>query len=178
MAHPSGCLERIPQVLKRSSIRRAFVPLAVFLAVGAAATSIALSQTGGEATGQSATGQSSATSGAEPAPLDMKQFLSQPRVPVMDERGVVRGTIPTDVYIHGGGSADAGNAVVPVLDDAGHTTGYWVANWGFTETSVATAPGFDPAAYAAKKNYDAYSALSPEAKAGLQQRGVTPPPAS
>jgi hypothetical protein len=109
--------------------------------------------------------------------VDPKTLFDQPRVPVSDEHGKTRGTIPTAAYKAAMGITEDGappptqrsNTPVPVIDDNGNTTGYWIPTYGFVERSVVEVPGFDPDAFTAQKEAE-WKAANPEAAKRMQER--------
>jgi hypothetical protein len=103
-----------------------------------------------------------ATTPPPPPTVDPRDIWDQPRIGVADRNGP-RGTIPTSAYLEAMGIMPDGsvrpgppsNTPVPVIDDAGRITGYWIPSYGFVERSVVEDPGFDPDAFAAEHNANA-----------------------
>jgi hypothetical protein len=101
-----------------------------------------------------------ATTPPPPPTVDPRDIFDKPRIGVVDHNGRTRGTIPTSAYLGAMGiqpdgsvrPGPPGNTPVPVIDDEGRITGYWIPSYGFVERSVVEAPGFDPDAFAADGN--------------------------
>jgi hypothetical protein len=149
------------------TVKRLVVAGASIAIVGGLTTGVALSQTGGDQ--------------PTPPPADAKVLFAQDRIGVADSRGVTRGTIPTSAWrasmdhsnAREDGSADP--TPVPVLDDAGKKTGYWIPTYGFVESEVVDAPGFDPDTFVHEEDLKWWNSLTPEQQQLQQEHGVRPP---
>jgi hypothetical protein len=101
-----------------------------------------------------------------PPPFDVKAFFDQPRLPVSDEHGKVRGTIPTSAYMPERLTGvppplKQDNTPVAVITDDGKLGGYWISGYGFVERGIVEVPDFDPDAFVARKNAE-WEAEHPE----------------
>jgi hypothetical protein len=104
----------------------------------------------------------------------VKAFFDQPRIPVADEHGNTRGTIPTSAYwperLAGTPPpAQRDNTPVPVITDDGQLGGYWVPCYGFVEREVAEVAHFDPDDFCARMDAK-WKAEHPEAVKREQER--------
>jgi hypothetical protein len=153
--------------MKRASIFAVVVGVA-----GLSMTGVALSQTGG----------TDQDSGPPPPPLNAQTFMSQSRLAVSDSHGMTRGTIPMSAYRAAIAPPESADQIkvpdrtpVPVLDNQGHTAGYWIPTYGFVESEIVGTPGFDPDSFVEQSDREWWNSLSESQRQQLLDEGVQPP---
>jgi hypothetical protein len=135
------------------------------IGVGAATAGVAISQTG--------------DGGSTAPPVDAQALVSQPRVGVADSHGRTRGTIPTSAWTASmkppvdGQESDS--TPVPVLDEHGAKQGYWIPTYGFVESDVVEAPGFDVNTLIHDSDVEWWNSLTDAQKQDMISKGVQPP---